>query len=372
MQYFKSYTSNSVAGSGNQLWYTAEEAKTGRIFYRIEAGGTFLYSLLFSNVIDSTYADGSKSRKNLICKEWNILGARIGRLKKDGIPKDFTDPKIAKSVNGSLREFQEITFGGATQKTVAPGEFFTTDPMELSFESGDYLCLEMTVIGQKIPYHEESLLPVFVLGEDGWKYDRRTPFAGMIGCNRTVKSRIGFLGDSITQGIGVSPNSYSHWNAVLAQRMGEDFAFWNLGLGYGRADDMASDGAWLYKARQNDWIILCAGVNDLLRGFSAEETVQNLKTVITTLKSEGVRIVLQTVPPFDYTPEKTLLWNRVNGEIKAALATDVDLVFDTVPILGEASQPQKAIYGGHPNAAGCKAWGDALYAALTALPEFQK
>lgn len=367
MKYFDTYVSNSVAGSGNQLYYSAEGIRTGRVFYKIACGGRYDYSLLFSNIIDSTFADGAKSHKNLICDEWTILSARVGRLRGDGIPAKFTDPQIAAELNGAVTDFVPLTFCGLREKTVAPGEFFTTDPLFLEFCSGDYLCLEMTVFGSMIPYHEESILPAFVLSEEGWRYGKTTPFAGMIGCNRPVKARIGYLGDSITQGIGVALNSYRHWNALLSESLGPEYAFWNLGLGYGRADDIASDGAWLFKARQNDITVLCAGVNDLNRGFTAEQIIKNLTTVIDALSARGQKIVLQTIPPFNYDDLRTERWNAVNHHIKTVLSEKVALVFDTVPVLGREYAPQQARYGGHPNEEGSALWAEALAAAMKPL-----
>lgn len=68
MQIFEQYVSNTCAGSGNQLFFDmpADQTRTGRVFYRITAGGCFSYALLFSHIIDSTYADGRVSHRNPI------------------------------------------------------------------------------------------------------------------------------------------------------------------------------------------------------------------------------------------------------------------------------------------------------------------
>ena len=364
MEYFKKYTSNSVAGSGNQSWFSAPEVQTGRVFYKILKGGKFSYSLLFSNVMDSTFADGGFSHKNLICSSWRIYSARVGRCSADAIGLDFAEPEAAARVNASADGFCPLLFSGAEEKTVAPGEFFASDPVTLTFNSGDYLCLEMTVSGPMIPYHEESLLPAYRKTDSGWVYERKTPFAGMIGCDRPVDARIGYLGDSITQGIGAAKNSYLHWNALLSEHLGDGCACWNLGLGYGRADDMASDGAWLYKAKQNDFVILCAGVNDLNRGFMAEQIIANLCGIVEKLTAENIRILIQTVPPFNYDPLRKDRWQRVNAFIRQTLSQKVFAVFDTVPILGMSDAPERAKYGGHPNEEGSALWAEALYEAV--------
>ena len=188
----------------------------------------------------------------------------------------------------------------------------------------------------------------------------------MIGCDRPVKTRIGYLGDSITQGIGPAWNSYLHWNALLSQKLGSHYAHWNLGLGYARADDMASGGAWMYKALHNDICFVCYGVNDLGHGFTAQQIIKNLDTIVNTLTTAGITVILQTVPPFDYKGDILTAWHEVNNHIRTNLAGSVAMVFDVVPILGDPEIPQHAVYGGHPDADGSKKWADALYEAIKA------
>ena len=147
--------------------------------------------------------------------------------------------------------------------------------------------------------------------------------------------------------------------------MGEENAYWNLGIGFGRANDMASLGAWFKKALQNDILIVCYGVNDIMQGFSKEQVKADLKTIATELKRAGKRVIFQTVPPFDYNSEKKVIWQEVNEYIKNDLAKIVDFVFDVVPYLGKSKEePQMAKFGGHPNEEGCAIWGNALFSEL--------
>lgn len=375
MEYFKQFSSNSLAGSGNQLFFCMKdgEVQTGRVFYRITAPGEFNYSLLFSNVMDSTYSDGKLSHSNLICREWMIHAARIGICKE--IPTNINWSKMAESdcddenyADIQVSDFQIATFDGKTEKNVMPGEFFASDPIKLSFDADTYLCLELTFSGSMIPYHEESLLPMVLQTEDGrWKYSRKMPVAGMIGCDRWVKGRIAYLGDSITQGIGTDINTYSHWNAVLSRKLNQAYSFWNLGIGFARTGDGASDGAWLYKAKKNDVVFVCLGVNDILQGVCAEQIEQNLETIVAVLKNAGKRVVLQTIPPFNYSAEDIDKWKRVNTYIQTVLKEKADIIFDNVPLLREnEGNSHIAAFGGHPNAQGCAVWGEVLYEAIRA------
>jgi len=362
MQYFEAYSSNTIAGSGNQHFFSLPqgEIKTGRAFYKIAAPGEYAYSLLFSNIIDSTYAKGDISHKNLVCDEWQIHFARIGKV--SSLPSSKPIPEMNLEEDIVISDWQELSFRGSQSKTVAPGEFFSSDPIPLAFKKGEYLCLELTFSGPMIPYHEESILPLFVKENGKWAYCKKMPLPGMIGCDRPVTARIGYIGDSITQGIGTPINAYSHWNALLSEKIGHEYAHWNLGLGYGRANDMASGGAWLYKAKQNDILFVCYGVNDILQGFSEEQIKKDLAAIVRSLKQLNKTVILQTIPPFNYADEKIETWLRLNDYIKTELAREVDLVFDNVPCLGQnEAQPYLARYGGHPDEVGCAAWAAAFF-----------
>jgi len=369
MKYFREFQSNTYAGSGNQFYFEMDEneIRTGRVFYKISAGGKYRYSVLFSNMIDSTYADGLKSQKNLICDEWTIHSLKIGKCDRFNPDKELGDMVMDDCNESSdivVNDFINITFLGKPSKEVMPGEFFSTDPVTLEFNKDEYLCLEITFSGKMIPYHEESLLPVFVKENGMWKYSKFMPFAGMIGCDRIVKGKIAYLGDSITQGIGTRPNSYLHWNAILSEKLGGDYSYWNLGIGFGRANDAASNGAWLYKAKQNDIVFVCYGVNDILRNQSEEQIKTDLLNIVKLLKSEGKQVILQTIPPFDYQGEAIKKWERLNLYILTELKDKADFVFDNTKILGKKEKPSDALYGGHPDEKGCEIWADTLFEAL--------
>ena len=364
MKYFDQFKSNTYAGSGNQLYFemNEDEIRTGRVFYKISVGGEYNYSMLFSNIIDSTYADGSISHKNLICESWTIHSAMIGRCRNLDMSENISE-LVMDEENADIKvfEFKPITFDGEKSKEVMPGEFFSSDPVKCMYEKDEYLCLEMTFSGKMIPYHEETLLPVFVKENGRWKYSKFMPFAGMVGCDRKVKGQIAYLGDSITQGIGTKPNSYLHWNAILSEKLGSNYSYWNLGLGFGRANDAASDGAWLYKAKQNDIVFVCYGVNDILKNQPEEQIKTDLTAIVKILKNECKKVILQTIPPFDYQGEDIKKWERLNLYILTELKDKVDFVFDNTKVLGNREKPSASVYGGHPDETGCEIWANALF-----------
>jgi lysophospholipase L1-like esterase len=156
-------------------------------------------------------------------------------------------------------------------------------------------------------------------------------------------------------------NSYEFWSSRVSSALGEKYAYWNLGIGFGRANDLASDGAWLHKVKQNDIAIVCYGVNDIGQGMSDEQIKSDLSTIVEKLNEAGCEVILQTIPPFDYNEEITMRWLGLNEYIKTELSKKVLFVFDDVPYLSlSESEPQRAKYGGHPNEQGSAVWASAL------------
>lgn len=344
MKYFDEFVSNTLAGSSSQSFFDGDtkNVMTGKVFYKIFVGGTYDYSLLFTNITDSTFSDGSHSHRNMICDEWEIESAAVC---------------ITKSANADAEgKMIQITFEGKKSKMVMPGEFFSTDPVSLTADKGDYLCLEINFKGKMVPCHWEIIVPTFRKKDGIWEPAKEVPVPSMIGVKRTPSLKVGFLGDSITQGIGTEMDSYTHWNARLAEMCGEENSYWNMGIGFGRADDAATDGAWLFKAKQMDAITVCFGVNDIFRGFDAEKVKENLQTIVKRLGSASCRVLVQTIPPFDFDEEQEKIRREVNKFILTEL--DADETFDVDPVLADGS---RAVYGGHPDAEGCEKWASALY-----------
>ena len=337
----KNFTSNTLAPSSNQSWFLGDDKiHKGRIFYKIFADGNYNYSFMFVNAIDSTYSDGKHSYANIPLDEYQIHSLGIYLTKE--LTNDLNEnEKISLSVNDK------------NAKTVIPKEIFYTDPVNLTCQKNDYICLEIEFSGNgKIPYMEEMMIPSFVYENESWTASKRTPLCASILCDRPVDKKIGFFGDSITEGIGVANNSYKWWCAQIADLVGEKYSYWDIGIGFGRAHDAASKGSWLEKAKSLDTVTVCFGVNDICQGFSEDSVKKCLYTIVTELKDAGVRVILFTVPPFDYNPEREQIWRNVNSYIKNELSKIVE-TYDTVSVWGDkAPNEHRAIYGGHPNEEG--------------------
>lgn len=358
MKYFEKYVSNTLAGCGHPMFFNPDDpdgVQVGRVYLKPFVNGDFEYSLLYNNIIDTTFGDGTVSHCNLVCDEWTVDGLRAAAV--PSCEPDETDEGL----------FQTLTFDGKESKTVRPGEFFHTDPFRLAASPGEWICVEISYHGRQIPCHPECQVPVFRRREGVWQADMRCPLPCMTGCVRNAAARIGFLGDSITQGIGATFNSYRHYAAVTAELVGDKYSYWNLGLGFARAADAAADGAWLFKAKQMDVVTVCLGVNDSGRS-SADDMKRSLYRTVTQLKKAGVRVLLQTVPPYEYDEQREYNWREVNKYIEQELPKVADCIFRQ-DFLAYPGDPARSRFGGHPNDEGCALWAEHLAPVLSELLE---
>lgn len=340
-KYFEQFSSDNVAGSANQLLTRFPEKRTitGRIAYKLADGGEN-YSLLYSNVIDSTYGDGTISKCNDSGEPWDIIELKAGLSdSRDKLPESM----------------KTVTFDGKTEKTVGTGEIFCTDPIALNGRKGEYLHLEMTFAGKCFPSHCEIFINIETKNENGeFTFNTDMPVPLMIGCDRRIRKRVGFIGDSITQGIGAPRDSYKHWVAQIKDGIDADISVWDLGIGYARAYDAASDGFWLERAKRCDVVNVCFGVNDIIKGRGYDEVIGDLEAINALLKAAGCKTVVFTVPPFDFMDDKRVIWERTNGYIRNVLAKKADGFFDFAKYLcDDAPNENIAKYGGHPDEKGC-------------------
>lgn len=370
LNYFKKFSSNTIGAGANQTFFCPQndEVRTGLAFFRISAGGRYCYSLLFSDIIDSTFADGSVSVANMRCGGYTIHSLKVGRCSAT-LGETVDELKSLCVDDLPITHLVSLKFGGEESKTIGEGECCFTDPADLYFDKGEYIAVLICYSGKRIPCHSESMLPLYNKTKSGWEYSVDMPLPLMIGCDRRVKGRIGYLGDSITQGIGAGYNTYKHWCARIADMIGTEYSHYNLGIGYSRAADAAADGAWLQRAKTCDSVFVCLGTNDVAHDNSgAEHIARYVETVIDKLREVGCRVILQTAPPFDREGERREKWFALNKIIKEELSKKVDALFDNIPCLRLSEEfPERAKYGGHPNAAGCEIWADALYERIKDL-----
>lgn len=371
MDYFNKYVSNTVLGSGNNsiLFFPKPITRTAMMFVKLRNYGKQNYRLMFSNTVDSTFDRGQTAYANLKGDTWHIDsfeiadGGRIGNITLDSdgmIAVNGFDPDYCSTVN----EFTHVTFNGKYECDVPAGEKIWTDEFELNILENHYLAVKITFTGNNIPYTPDKIVPCFISENGHWHTGRDFPQPVFIGIaeNKTVPvKRIGFFGDSITQGLGTTADAYEYWVADISEELPCDkFSVWNLGLGFGRAEDAATCGVWLERAKNNDIVFVCFGVNDILQYCDSERICKALTTIIDFLNKFGVKTGIFTVPPFDFTGDQISVFDSVNSYIRNTLSKKTDYLFDIASVLCKPEDHTAAAYGGHPDKNGCRAVADAF------------
>jgi lysophospholipase L1-like esterase len=314
---------------------------TYRAYVKTAECGNLKLKFWFSNQVDSTWADGSVSRANLQGGKWKIESAYIA----DG----------GRVPDGSIAEGTQIplTFGSSAARLVFPGETFWSDAADITIPKEHYLAFTWTITtlaaGYSIPYNTEVPLvsafdaPGHAAGQASAEGFRTSAnclvLPDFIGCERNGAKRLAFFGDSITQGVRTRPDAYEYWVARIAEGLAQSHCVWNIGSGWARAYDAASDGAWLHKVKHNDEVVIVLGVNDINAGRSASQVLNDLQTIVAKLKVSlpDMTVILGTVPPFNFSGSQELDWRQINEAIRNHAIDGVDRVFDIAGALSQAA-----------------------------------
>ena len=361
---FEIYQSNSITPSAcNYALKSADGSPVRTTFkgvYKIQEFGELEYKFYFSNNVDSTFSNGSHSYRNMPTESYKIISATVG-----------TSTKMMGT--GDIKNPQTLTFDGNEGRDVAGGEMFWSDAITINVPEGEYLIFQWTVEYTVIAATNSEDSVCFLYDDSRGKLLTATsaPMPALIGAKRENDLRVAFIGDSITMGIGAGSRDHKFWAAQITELAGTDISFWNLGLGYARADDAANSPSWLEKAKNNDVIVICFGVNDINSGpyqfsgqRSADQITADINTIATTCKEAGCEVIIFSTPPYTYSNStKIAVWQELTGKLKTLAETNGYDFFDFAAILGSPNNPATPAYGGHPNATGCKAVAEAFMAS---------
>ncbi len=372
---FKTYPSNIPSGTSHNwiLCYHTPRHITARGYFRVLSHKPDVWRFWFSNAVDSTFSDGAVAYPDRPGGNWKILSARVG----DGgayvcAPMDTPNP---------VTNWTNVTFDdGKTDRDVVSGERFWSDEVSFSLPAGHMLVWEWEIYGNEIPCTPDSQAATFTAFDDepltahaecplpdlfGAKRD------AAVGDKRNAAGRVVFLGDSITEGCGTRNNHYENWAARIALALGETYSFWNIGLGWARGSDAAEHEYWKYKAAQGDTVCLVTGVNDILHGkyqgthfAHADEIVTTVEKLVRYLKNAGCRVILFTIPPFDFNAEQYMVWKTLRYAYPALAAElGVELYDFSASLDGRPPYGNRFIHGPHPDGSGGSAAADAFLAA---------
>ncbi|MBQ9743739.1 MAG: SGNH/GDSL hydrolase family protein [Clostridia bacterium] len=356
---FNKYASNVSCGTGNNFILEFNEKRTivARTFFKPEVTGKYNYRFFYQNSVNTTFAQGEIAYVNKSGGNWVINYARVG------IGSEF-------GCHDAPGQTVTVTFNGSVSKAVAPDEAFWTDEVEIDVPEGKYLVWEWEITGDGLPCTPDSQIPAYIdFGEGFVKYNS-CPMPNLIGCDKKIRKRIAFIGDSITQGCGTTFDEYDMWVGRIGNMLKDEYSVWNLGLGFSRGSDAEAMGSLMYKAKQNDVVVLTYGVNDLLsgkygvgRGDTAGELLSRIETIVKELQGVGIEVILSTIPPFHYHESALREWRCVNMAIPALAKIYGCRVYDFEASLDASDKPlgnDYTRYGDHPNgeggAAACEAF----------------
>lgn len=346
------YVSLSVVSTATN--YVMEQdnviTRTYRTYIKPRESGQLELRFWHSNSVDSTWDIGSVAKGSMSGGAWRIEAAYAadGGTGRDG-----------QVVPGTC---VQIAFDGKPCKAVAPGETFWSDPVQVELPDGHDLAFTWTITtlssGKSVPYNTEGLLVTAYEAEGNLADDElgtafmpavnRLVMPAFIGYARPVKQRMIFLGDSITQGVRTAKDGYEYWVARIAEDLSPDYSVWNIGSGWARAYDASADGPWLAKAAEGDIVVIALGVNDIDIGArGSRELLDDLSAMVRRLKQREhgtkPRIILFTVPPFNFTGDREEVWRTVNEVIRTRPPEGVDAVFDIAEILSRPAPEEHRI-----------------------------
>ena len=179
------------------------------------------------------------------------------------------------------------------------------------------------------------------------------------------RPRIVCLGDSLTAGLGLSPEEA--FPARLEERLREaglDYEVVNAGV----SGDTSAGGL-----RRLDWsmsgdvkvLVLALGANDGLRGLPTRDLRDNLARIITTAQARGARVILAGM---EAPPNFGAVYTRDFRDVYGDLARSYDVVLIPFFLDGVAGVPAlNQADGIHPTAEGQRLVADTIWRALAPL-----
>ena len=180
-----------------------------------------------------------------------------------------------------------------------------------------------------------------------------------------AKSKLVVLGDSLTEGYGVS--RLQAYPALLEKKIQADGKSWsvvNAGISGATSASGPSRMRWQMKMKPQ-MVIVALGANDGLRGLSVESTEKNLSQTIEIAQKEKVKVILagMMLPPnygAKYTKDFQEIYNRLAKKYQ----------LQNIPFLldGVAGNPKLNLADGiHPNEKGHEIIAGHVFDAIKGL-----
>lgn len=172
-----------------------------------------------------------------------------------------------------------------------------------------------------------------------------------------------FLGDSLTEGFGVSKeDAFPNQVAVLsATKLNKPIVVINGGVSGSTTSDGLARLKW-YMKKKPDLVFLALGTNDGLRGLNLEISQENLEEIIRYAQASGAKVILagMLIPP-NYGPEYTERFKNIYHTLEEKYQ------LKRMPFLLDGVGGEKALNqrdGIHPNEEGHKRIAENVFAFI--------
>jgi lysophospholipase L1-like esterase len=302
----------------------------------------------------------------------NAFGATPLRLHGVHLAVAASDGAIEPATN------RAVTFGGSTRVTIPAGATYLSDPiaLPLAAQADVALSLHFQEVPATLTIHGGSRAHSFLVPGDALaapalpqatKVVRWYFLAGLDVVPADPRTAaVVLLGDSITDGYGTQPESYTRWTDFLVRRLAARPAdaapvgvlnvsiggnhLTGEGLGPAALARFDRDVAGQAGAR---WLIVFEGVNDLggrvearKKGVpyaSAEQIIHALRQIAARGRDRGLRVIGGTIAPYEgafyWTAEDEADRQRVNDWIRTSGEFDAVIDFDLA--LRDPQQPTR-------------------------------
>ena len=193
---------------------------------------------------------------------------------------------------------------------------------------------------------------------------------------------VGVLGNSITDGYGLSGGLQNRWTDIFSQKLLDDertdqIGVLNLGIG---ATLVSGSGATTGLSRYKDdvlsqsglrWIVIFYGTNDIGGEADASTIISAYQTIIEDAHEMGIKVYGSTITPFKghsyYTEAHEQVRTSVNEWIRDSGKFDACIDFDKAIRDTDDTIKMAAVYSNdwlHPNAEGYAFLGNSVNADL--------
>jgi lysophospholipase L1-like esterase len=287
---------------------------------------------------------------------------------------------------------KQLNFSGKASVTMNAGATVTSDPVAFNLTANMHLAITIyygqAASSADMTGHVGSRTNSYILAGD---HTSSASFSGStivahwytINTIEVVSSQsasaVAVLGNSITDGYGLSGGLQNRWPDMFSQALLKNSATANVGvlnLGIGGtnvAGTGATTGATRYQQDILDqsgvrWIIIFYGINDICSsGTSADTIIAAYKKMITAAHVKNIKVYGATITPVNgnsyYSAAHEAVRSTVNKWIRTTGNFDAYIDFDKTIRNPDDTTKLQAAYENdwlHPNAAGYKLLGESI------------